>query len=311
MSITYAQAALVLVVPPGREVIAILKLMGPFDNSIWLVVSGMMFMAIILTTILKCQPREVQNFVFGERNRTPYMNIINVVVGLPVLQSPGRNFSRWILMMFVILWLIMRSLYQAFLFKDLQATPRSLPVQSIEESLRQGFVYYMLSPTHENVKYLPEVYDRRIIVSRNESFDYVKKLSNPSVKAAFLAGLDTVRYSNKVLLYNYTLRICPEPLLLRQYGIIFPKGSFLVPSFNKKQRILMENGLIGYWLAAHTENNKLPSAFSGQPMKLTFNHLVGAYQIMCFGFAFASAIFLLELGSLKLNSLRIFFRFFE
>lgn len=311
MSLTYAQAPLVLIVPPGKEVISIFKLLTPFNDSVWMVVGGMMLAAFVLTTVLKFQSRKVQGFVFGKRNRTPYMNVMTVVVGLPVHQTPGRNFSRWMLMMFIILWLIMRSLYQAVLFKDLQSTPRTLPVQSIEESLRRGFVYYMLPPTHENVKYLPEVYDRRIMVSRNDSFDYVKRLSNPNAKAAFLAGLDTVRYSNKMFVYNYTLNVCPEPLLLRQYGIVFPKGSFLVRSFDEKIRILMENGLITYWLSKHTENTKIPSPLQQEPMKLSLNHLVSAYQIMCFGIAFASAILLLELASIKMKCMRKFFQFFE
>lgn len=310
-SMTYAQSPLILIVPPGPEVTAIRKLLNPFSDSVWYVMNSMMLIAIVVTSILKCQSKKVQNFVFGKENKTPFLNVMNAIIGLPMHKTPGRNFSRWILTMFVIMWLVLRSLYQALLYKELQSTERSHHVETIEESIQLGFVYYMIPPTHENIKYLTAVYDRRVMISSNESFEFVKRFNDPSLKAAILGALDTARYANKVKMYGFPINVCREALMMRQYGIVFPKRSFLIASFDEKLIVLVENGLIAYWLSENTENIKSTSTHVLEPMKLTLNHLLGAYQLLLFGCCFSTVVLLLELVSMKEKNLEKFFKYFE
>lgn len=175
-----------MVVPPGESLSTFSKLFSPFESSVWYVIYSLMLIVLIVISLLKCQSKEIQDFVFGRDNRTPFMNVINVVVGSPVPKLPRRNFARWNLTMFIILWLVIRSLYQVVIYKNFQSTERNVPVQTIEESLRLGFVYYMIAPTQENIKYLPEVYDRKIVVSRHESVRIMMKFNDPTLKAAFL-----------------------------------------------------------------------------------------------------------------------------
>lgn len=178
-SMTYAQSPLVMVVPPGREISSLVKLFGPFDFIVWLVISCMMLFVVLVTISLKCLSPKVQDFVFGANNRTPLLNIVNIVVGMQMFKLPKRNFARVILTLFVILWLVLRSLYISVLYTDLQESKRRLPVQTVEESLRLGFRYFMIPPTQENIKYLPEVYNRRVVVSRLESIEILKKFDDP------------------------------------------------------------------------------------------------------------------------------------
>lgn len=295
-----------MVVPPGPEFSSFSKLLSPFDDSVWYIVNAMMLVVIFVTFILKRQSTRVQDFVFGHKNRVPFLNIINVIVGLPTHLNPGRNFSRWMLMMFIIMWLIFRSLYQAVLFKNLQSTERNLQIQSIEETLKLDFVYYMISPTQENIINLPELYNRRIVLSRNESSKVMEQFNDPSIKAAFLGALDTAHYASKVKLYGFSLNICPEPLLLRQYGIVFPKNSFLVSSFDEILIVLVENGLIEYWLSELTE--KMRSKISvREPIKLSLNHLLSGFQVLWFGMSLAFVAFSVELISTKIKCLRKLF----
>ena len=305
-SMTYAQSPLIMVVPPGAEFSSFSKLLSPFDDSVWYIVNAMMFVVIFVTFALKFQSTRVQDFVFGRHNRTPFLNIVNVIVGLPTHRNPGRNFSRWLLVMFIMMWLIFRSLYQAVLFKNLQSTERKLPVQTIEESLQSGFVYYMLAPTQENIVNLPEVFSRRIVVSRSESHEIMLKFSDPTFKAAFLGALDTVAYSSKVKLYGFSLNVCPEPLMLRQYGLAFPKNSFFSSVFDEKLILLVENGLIEYWLLEQTEKFRYKTT-TRQPIKLSLSHLFSGFQLLWLGVSSAILAFTLELISTKIKSLRKLF----
>lgn len=102
-SMSYAQSPLIMIVPPGQEFSSFEKLLIAFDEPVWYVILGMMMVVVIATLLLKCQSDKIQDFVFGTQNRTPFLNIANVIVGLPIYKTPGRNFSRWMLMMFVLM----------------------------------------------------------------------------------------------------------------------------------------------------------------------------------------------------------------
>lgn len=308
-SMTYAQSPLIIIVPPGLEHSSFSKLLNPFDDSVWLVFTGMIIFFIVITAILKCQSIKVRNFVLGANNRNPLLNAIGVIVGLPI-SSPGRNFARWNLMMFVILLLILRSLYQSSLYKDLQSSKRNLPVQTIEETLKRNFRYYMIPPTQENIENLPEVYNRKIVVSRNDSVGILKRFNDPSFRAGFLAALDTVRYSNKANIYDIHFNICDEPLMQRQYGIVFPKASFLEPIFNRKLIIFIESGLIRHWLSQQTEVSNHNLEQPPEPKKLTLNHLKSAYQVLFLGKCLAIVVVIVELLSMKSKFIRNILEFF-
>jgi hypothetical protein len=300
MSFSYSQSSLVLVVPPGREVSSFRKLLNPFDGSVWQILLVVMTFVFVVTIVLKKSSRRVQDFVFGKQNRTPFLNIINVITGCPMHKMPDRNFSRWILTMFVIMWLVIRSLYVAVLYKELQSTERQLPVQTIQESLNLGFVYYMLASTQDNIKYLPELYSRRVVVSRLEAMRVMPQLNDPLTRAGFLGGINAILYSNLVNLYGFKLTICPEPLMLRQYAVVYPKDFYLIPRIDELLIVLVENGLIDYWMSEHTESIRRPASVR-EPMKLTLSHLLSAYQLTLLGMALASVVFVGELLSMKIK----------
>lgn len=300
MSFSYSQSPLVLVVPPGREVSSFRKLLSPFDGSVWRVVLVMMTFVFVVTILLKKSSKTVQDFVFGKRIRTPFLNIIAVITGFPMHRTPGRNFARWILTMFVLMWLVIRSLYVAVLYKELQSNTRHLPVQTLQESLNLGFVYYMLASTQDNIKYLPELYSRRVVVSRLESMVVMPQLNDPTTRAGFLGGVNAIFYSNLVNLYGFKLTICPEPLMLRQYAVVYPKDFYLIPRIDELLIVLVENGLIDYWMSEHTESIRHPVSVR-QPMKLTLSHLLSAYQLALLGMSLATVVFVGELLSMRMK----------
>jgi hypothetical protein len=144
-----------------------------------------------------------------------------------------------------------------------------------------------------------------------KSFRILKKFNDPSTKAAFLGGFNSVLYANKVNLYGFPLTICNQPFMQRQYGIVFPKGSFLLPTFDEKILYAVENGLINHWISKETRATIKHPQNHHELMKLTMNHLLGSYQLMLFGASLASAVFIVELLTLRVEALRKFFGFFS
>lgn len=311
-SVTYAQSNLVMIVPPGKEKSAFHKLFTAFDETLWYTLSGLMLVVVFIILILtKCQRRrDVRDFVLGRENRNPFLNIVNVTVGLGFAwhQLPKRNFSRWILTMFLLMWLIIRSLYQAVLYKNLQATERNLPVQSIKESLELDFVYFMLLSTKDNIVYLPEVYDRRVIVTKNQSNSIIAEtFFDPNAKAAFLGGEDVIKYANKMNLYGNVkkVEICPESFMLRQFSIFYPQNSYLKTLFDVELLRLVDAGLIDYWKKNVIES--IPEKISKVPRKITILHLLSAFELLSVGIGIALITFIVELISLRVDRVRKLF----
>lgn len=312
-SVTYAQSSLVMIVPPGHQHSEFAKLFTAFDEILWYTLSAITLCLLLITLIITKHHRlrhhrSIRDFVLGSENRTPVLNIVNTIVGLPWHAVPRRNFSRFLYTMLMLMWLIFRSLYQAVLYKNLQSSSGyDPPVQTLNESLSQDFIYFMLTSTQENIVHLPELYSRAIIVSRKESDDVIRmSLTDPDTKAAYLAAEDIVKYANKVHLYGETttLVICPEPLFVRQYGIYYQHNSFLASLFDDTLLRLVDSGLIGYWRKRMLET--AAEKVVNEPKKLTFEHLVSAFDLLFVCLGLSTVVFVIEFCSVRWKRMRKF-----
>ena len=96
---------------------------------------------------MRLQSEHVQDFVLGRFNRHPGTNLWVAVFGGSQGNLPERNFSRFLLMMFLIFCLIMRSAYQGSLFKFLQTDQRHNEVGTIDDLVKQKYDIY-IHPSH-------------------------------------------------------------------------------------------------------------------------------------------------------------------
>lgn len=83
--------------------------------------------------------------------------------------------------------------------------------------------------------------------------DYlVEKTLNPLFKGAYLASKDSVLYYNLEHRNNHTLKICKEILYNRQFGIYFPRNTFLKEIFDEKINQFLQYGFIEEWVSRYT-----------------------------------------------------------
>lgn len=93
------------------------KLVIPFDMETWIAL-GVTFMAGFLTILLlKTCDIERQRFTFGTYVDTPAFNMVVAFFGQGQNILPGRNFARYLLMMFVLFCLVIRTGYQGVQFE--------------------------------------------------------------------------------------------------------------------------------------------------------------------------------------------------
>jgi hypothetical protein len=81
--------------------------------------------------------------VFGTGVRTPCLNLFIAFIGGAQKKLPGRNFARFLLMIFLMYSLVIRTLYQASFYELLRSNKRHEEVQSIDEMIEKDFKFYV------------------------------------------------------------------------------------------------------------------------------------------------------------------------
>lgn len=142
-SVVYYSFPAVFVVPPGRSLSDFEKLLQPFDAEIWISLLSVLFIALLVIVTINLRLRNLKSFVFGSANRHPTMNLMIVIIGGTQSNMPKRNFSRFLLLMFVILCLVLRSAYVGSLYNFLQLNKYYNKIDTIEELVEQNYNLYM------------------------------------------------------------------------------------------------------------------------------------------------------------------------
>jgi hypothetical protein len=141
MSAAIYNDAATLVVPPGKPLTDLERMFSAFDDETWIGIGLTFVVACIVISIIKLLPMTVRNFVFGLNIRNPILNLFDIFINGGQNQVPGRNFARFLLMMFVIWSLVFRTCYQSKMFESLNSDTRRPRVKTIEELQEQNFTY--------------------------------------------------------------------------------------------------------------------------------------------------------------------------
>lgn len=138
----YGSEQIVFHVPPGRKFTAFEKLFYPFTPGAWiLVILSFCFGAIVVRLVKFC-PRSAQIFVLGTKTQHPVLNMVTGFIGQTQGILPKRNFARFLLAMFLMYSLVVRSLYQGSFIRLLQSNSRHKEMQTINEIIQGDYTFY-------------------------------------------------------------------------------------------------------------------------------------------------------------------------
>jgi hypothetical protein len=116
----YRVAKVVAIIPLGQKWNAIEKLFYPFQTTFWLLILIFGLFGFLVIFIISRRSKTVQNFVFGRNVKNPTLNLFIGFIGGSQTILPGKNFARFLLMIFLMYSLVIRTLYQGSYFKLLQ-----------------------------------------------------------------------------------------------------------------------------------------------------------------------------------------------
>lgn len=106
-----------IMVATGESYSSFEKMILPFDAETWLLIGVFFISGFITILIVKTRHIGWQNFVFGSKVQTPIFNMFVAIFGQGQNILPGRCFARYLLMMFIILCLVIRTVYQGIQFE--------------------------------------------------------------------------------------------------------------------------------------------------------------------------------------------------
>ena len=153
--------------------------------------------------------------------------------------------------------------------------------------------------------YIIQFYFRRKIVDYTYYNEYRKKPWDPSFEGVVSSDQVNVAYFNKLNYKNKTLKICKQYVFISPLVFYFTKNFHLVEEFSLKIKYLKEAGLINKWYSKYVdkkfEDFKEPKH---GPQKLSFNHLLGGFQIYLLGILISTFVFGLEKINFCKNLLR-------
>jgi len=152
-SLAFTEDYMIYVIPPIEKDLTLRKLIEPFDDSLWFLLLVLVSCSLAIGGLLEMRKlRKVRNFIIGREIRHPFLNFLNITIGASQDELPSRNFARYILTMFILFFLIIRTLYLGGLFNVLQLPASLKDFDSIEEMAASDFKFYIIAGLEELTK---------------------------------------------------------------------------------------------------------------------------------------------------------------
>ena len=131
-----------IVIGPGEPYTDLERMFMMFDFELWIAISVTFSIALIATVALNFISRKIRNFIVGRYVQNPTMNMISIFLTGSQARTPGRNFARFILMLFIFWSLIIRTCHQSMLFTFMQADLRRPTIKTLDEFFQSNLTYY-------------------------------------------------------------------------------------------------------------------------------------------------------------------------
>ncbi|XP_058811316.1 uncharacterized protein LOC131676211 [Topomyia yanbarensis] len=308
--IVHYTTSLVLAVPGGRPYTAFEKLFQPFKVQVWFLTGLAVVLAMIVITFVESRNRSIRYFVYGNKIRTPYLNLVQVFFGISMHLTPARNFAKTLLFLWIYLSIILRSLYQGAMFNYLQQESKWPPSQTLAEIDQTEAFYYVVESGERYYEAFPNRYRRvrHLPQERNNIIKHLKwMMHNPQSRDVTMGALDHMAHHNFLYRrYGGFLPICREFISTFTVAIYYPKKSILTKRFDAQIQQIQAAGLMSYWITRYGDYDFFRRTKKGSELKrLSNEHLFVAYKMGGIMLTVSGFVFGLELVSGKIRGLRM------
>ncbi|XP_073811286.1 uncharacterized protein [Musca autumnalis] len=303
ISYTHHTSPYVFVVRGGRPFGPITQLLNPLEENVWrALLAQLLILIFLIDWIERRGKKSLRNFILGSHNKCSIHHLFVTLLGspLPSYAVPRRNFARFIFIAWLLWTMELRNFYQGKMFDTLRLAKRQPTPKTIRELNDRD--YTLLALHYGN--YYP--HNKTIIV--DESSDRLNILNTVDMPFTTTAILDFLAYYNMANWKRSKLTFVEEIIYVYHSAMFFPKHSILLPSFNRKFKLLSDAGITSYVARQHVHpyfrSTKAPHLNSDELPQITHKNLSGLYLIYLAMNGMALMIFILELGSKKFQPLK-------
>lgn len=300
-SYVYYTSNLIWMIPPGREISSIEKLLKPFQMTVWVYFLLVLGITLLVVAVLKFQSKEVQIFFFGAGVQSPCLNFVNLILGGSLHKLPVRNFARTVLLIFMLYCFVMQNSYKGGLNKFMQMTIREPEMKSTDQMMKNNFKFYMLTASKAYLAELPRVMESAVFTNPANFAKMVEKVLDPEFKGAVLTSKDHLAYRN-IIAFPRFFRHAPETIFTNNIVVYMRKQACLSHQINQIIINSLNGGLIQTWASHYIDKNFLNHKRSPKAVALKMQQLLGAFQLLILGLFISLAFFVGEKISPQIKS---------
>lgn len=298
-SMTYTSFPAVLCIPSGHQLSPLQRLTKPLGYITWICLLICLLLGCLVIGLLHTDRGiHVRRFILGgERNRWPCMSLWSILLGGQQQQLPRRNFSRYLLALWLLQTLVLRAAYTGELYILLQDARVRTPLRTFAEVLAQNYMFHML-PAMQSVFHdmLPQ--NRvKIISNLDQSLRLLRDDDQARIVLSTLqptvAWFDMESGPSKP-----RLTVLPTPLFTAPLTFYMRPHSYLKQRVNSLFMSMMSSGLVHRSRRIYLDRiEHLAKVRNREPTRLSLSLMGGIF--ICYGLLhlLACLLFMLELRS--------------
>ncbi|KAG5679805.1 hypothetical protein PVAND_009343 [Polypedilum vanderplanki] len=250
-TVSFQQLNLIFLVTPGELYTAYEKLYLPFDEPTWVLLFITFSAAFAVIFLVNFTSKPFQVLVYGHGVKIPSLNVVGTFFGIGQTKLPDLSFSRFILMMFILFCLIIRTAYQGVLFELMTSQRRKPEPKNIRGLIDQNYTllifdeyaYYEINQRSQNEESQWPNFKRVSV----EIFEiYKTQFDNGTAKLSLLVPHHMIPGLNLLSGDYIPWRLLNEIYGTFQFSFAFFPNNFLYQPLNDAMENLNSAGILQY-----------------------------------------------------------------
>lgn len=118
--------------------------------------------------------------------------------------------------------------------------------------------------------------------------------SNPTINAAIVKSLTSIKYHNQIVDSSKRLNFCKETLLTVPVVVYTRKNFFLIDAMNEEFEDFKAAGLLAKWYKEDINHDVVDDITNNLPKVFSLHDLLGCFQVWAFGIFVSFVVFVIE-----------------
>ncbi|KAH8421508.1 hypothetical protein KR009_010116 [Drosophila setifemur] len=294
-SVSYTSFPIVLCIPSGGSMTPMQRLKRPFRYIIWSCILVSLSFGLLVILLLRIAPVPgLRHLVMGRHNRVPCMGMWYSLLNGPAMHNPGRNFARFLLVVWLVQTLVLRAAYTGQLYLLLQDVQMKAPLTQLSEVLERGYEFHIMSALQTVFRdSLPNV-NVRVVTTYEESLYRLRDEDDPRIVVPLLQPtIDQFAVRNGP--NSRRLSVLPDPLMTAPLTLYMRPHSYLKRRIDRLLMAMMSSGIIFRYRRMYLDRIEVQvKRRKMEPQALTLWRLAGIFVCCGMLHGLASLVFILE-----------------